>query len=108
MSSSMLGLTGSLAGQQRWQLFASFNVPLPPTRLVQVPYWQSKIVQGCRRRGKPVIGEAQHGQQAGGASRSSFTLAGALLVQLATSITLTAKLHCPTSCVQWPPTCWKA
>lgn len=23
----------------------------------EVPYWQSKIVQGCRRRGKPVIGE---------------------------------------------------
>ena len=22
---------------------------------MQVPYWQSKIVQGCRKRGKPVI-----------------------------------------------------
>ena len=22
---------------------------------VQVPYWQSRIVQGCRKRGKPVI-----------------------------------------------------
>ena len=22
---------------------------------LQVPYWQSKIVQGCRKRGKPVI-----------------------------------------------------
>jgi pyruvate kinase len=22
---------------------------------VQVPYWQSQIIQGCRRRGKPVI-----------------------------------------------------
>ena len=21
----------------------------------QVPYWQSRIVQGCRKRGKPVI-----------------------------------------------------
>ena len=21
----------------------------------QVPFWQSRIVQGCRRRGKPVI-----------------------------------------------------
>ena len=22
---------------------------------MQVPYWQSRIVQGCRKRGKPVI-----------------------------------------------------
>ena len=26
-----------------------------PCACVQVPYWQSKIVQGCRKRGKPVI-----------------------------------------------------
>jgi len=31
--------------------------------LVQVPYWQSKIVQGCRRRGKPVIGEGWGARQ---------------------------------------------
>ena len=23
--------------------------------VLQVPYWQSRIVQGCRKRGKPVI-----------------------------------------------------
>jgi len=27
----------------------------PSMSTVQVPYWQSKIVQGCRKRGKPVI-----------------------------------------------------
>ena len=25
------------------------------THALQVPYWQSRIVQGCRKRGKPVI-----------------------------------------------------
>ena len=29
--------------------------PPPPPPPAQVPYWQSKIVQGCRRRGKPCI-----------------------------------------------------
>ena len=28
---------------------------LMPWACMQVPYWQSKIVQGCRKRGKPVI-----------------------------------------------------
>ena len=34
-------------------------VPVPLFRVIicatQVPYWQSRIVQGCRKRGKPVI-----------------------------------------------------
>lgn len=28
---------------------------LAPAAVVQVPYWQNLIVQGCRKRGKPVI-----------------------------------------------------
>ena len=37
---------------QEWRYHASVKI-LP--FLLQVPYWQSRIVQGCRKRGKPVI-----------------------------------------------------
>lgn len=34
---------------------SNLNRPRYLVGLPQVPYWQSKIVQGCRKRGKPVI-----------------------------------------------------
>ena len=40
-----------LSGAQLW-VHASVDRPGVP---LQVPYWQSRIVQGCRKRGKPVI-----------------------------------------------------